>query len=94
MVVETSSGSSTGPAARTARIRDVARDLVEEIRGVSSTISATLSEIQADARPDALKLTLGLAFTAEAGIVVAKTSTEGNIVVEMTWDSPRGRSDV
>jgi hypothetical protein len=95
VVVEASPSASTGPATRAGRIRDVTHDLVEEIRGVSATISSTLSEIQSDARPDVLRLTLGLTFTAEAGVVVAKTSTAGNIVVEMTWNSPPGgRADV
>jgi hypothetical protein len=87
VVVESGSPAVPGPAAKGGRIRDVAQDLVEEIRQVSTTIGRSFKEIQTEAQPDALRVTFGLKFTAEVGAVVAKSSTEASIVVEISWDS-------
>jgi hypothetical protein len=51
-------------------IRDAVRDALKELREIS---------------PDEVTVSFGIKFTAEAGAVIAKTSLEGTLGVEMVW---------
>jgi hypothetical protein len=51
-------------------IRDAVRDALKELREID---------------PDEVTVSFGIKFTAEAGAVIAKTSVEGTLGVEMAW---------
>lgn len=51
-------------------IRDAVRDALKELREIN---------------PDEVTVSFGIKFTAEAGAVIAKTSVEGTLGVEMAW---------
>jgi hypothetical protein len=51
-------------------IRDAVRDALKELREIN---------------PDDVTVSFGIKFTAEAGAVIAKTSLEGTLSVEMAW---------
>lgn len=51
-------------------IRDAVRDALKELRKIN---------------PDEVTVSFGIKFTAEAGAVIAKTSVEGTLGVEMAW---------
>ena len=39
-------------------------------------------------RPSEVQVEVGLKFTAEAGVIVSKTSAEGNLKMVFTWKEP------
>lgn len=58
-------------------------DAVNTLKLVANGVVKKAREI-ADA-PDEMEIKLGLKFSAEAGAIIAKTSTEGNLEVVMKW---------
>ena len=42
-------------------------------------------------KPDEIEVKLGLKFSVEAGAIIAKTSSEGNIEVTLKWT--KGKTD-
>ena len=42
-----------------------------------------------DLRPDEVTVEVGIKFVGEAGIVIARASTEANLVVTLKW-TPKG----
>ena len=53
-------------------IKVVANSVVESIKGIASS-------------PQEVEVKVGLKFTAEAGAIIAKTSTEGNLEITIRW---------
>lgn len=72
-------------------IEDAAVTLTEKLASVRTAVAATLRELGGGLEPDVLKVTVGVRLTAEAGAIIAKTSTEGNLRVQMEWN--RGRQE-
>ena len=64
---------------------DQALDVAKRVAGQAAQQLGAMGH-----RPDEMQLKLGLKFTAEAGAIIAKTATEGNIEITLTW---RGLSD-
>jgi hypothetical protein len=60
-------------------------DRLDAIRDAVTEALATLRE---GLKPDVTRVSFGIRFTAEAGAVIAKTSLEGNLGVEMVWQRP------
>jgi hypothetical protein len=44
-------------------------------------------------RPDSVELEFGVKLSAEAGAVIAKGSTEGHLVVKLSWSPERSGAD-
>lgn len=74
--------------------RGIAADLAEKseqafdkamtiLHGIVQRINNTLSSL--DVKPAQVDVEFGLKFNSEAGVLVAKMGTEGNLKVKMTW---------
>jgi hypothetical protein len=73
-----------GEASRTRRIRDAKAAFEEHLADVRDAAASAL-EIMRTAGPDEVKIGFGVKFTVEAGAVVARTTGEGHLDVELTW---------
>ena len=58
-------------------------EAVETIKTVANALVARTADLAQS--PDEFSVEIGLAFKAEAGVVIAKTSTEGHLKVSMKW---------
>ncbi|MBV2357584.1 hypothetical protein KUM39_25005 [Streptomyces sp. J2-1] len=74
----------SGPAARTVRSFEGALD------GVRAAAQSALRVFRDGAlRPDSVELEFGVKLSAEAGAVIAKGATEGQLVVRLAWSGER-----
>lgn len=71
-------------------IEDAAVTLTGKLASVRSAVAAALRELGDTLEPDVLKVTVGVKLTAEAGAVIAKSSAEGNLCVQMEWNRGGG----
>ncbi|MFD5893938.1 CU044_2847 family protein [Streptomyces sp. NPDC060366] len=74
---------------RRGSVSDVDQQFTRRLDGVRTAVEAALSTLRDGLAPAETKVTFGVKFTAEAGAVIAKASTEGHLTVEMTWGSGR-----
>lgn len=75
-----------GPVGRRGRGQERhAISFEQHLAGVREAATAALDEFRKGVSPDEIKLTFGVKMTAEAGAVIAKTSFEGNLGVELVW---------
>lgn len=58
-------------------------DALRTIKAVSNNIIGKADEFLNS--PDEINIKIGLKFTAEAGVIFAKSSTEGNLEISITW---------
>ncbi|QXJ25715.1 hypothetical protein AGRA3207_007244 [Actinomadura graeca] len=72
------------------------RRFQEALAGVREAAADALDAFRSDRLgPDQIELEFGVRLNAEAGAVIAKTSTDGHLTVKLTWsstppqDSPR-----
>jgi hypothetical protein len=73
-----------------ARTDDEITDVKERFEGALDRVrGAAVSALKAfsdkSLAPDEVMLEFGVKFTVSAGAVIAKTSTEGNLTVRLTW---------
>lgn len=73
-------GAGTTVAQKTAEQMDEAINVAQQVAGRAAQQLSTM-----DNRPDEVQLKLGLKFTVEAGVLIAKTATEGNLEITLTW---------
>jgi uncharacterized protein YfcZ (UPF0381/DUF406 family) len=73
-------GAGTTVANKTAEQMDEAIGVAKQVAGQAAQQLQTM-----DHRPDEVQLKLGLKFVVEAGVIIAKTSTEGNLEITLTW---------
>lgn len=75
-------------AARSTGIIDVRQRFDEALENVRDAAVGAL-EIFRDGRlnPDAVEVEFGVRLNAEVGAVIAKTATEGHLVVRLKWDA-------
>lgn len=64
---------------------DTLRDAVDRVRPAVQDILDSLRSIPR--RPDRITLEFGVKVTAEAGVVIARTSAEAHFTVGMEWDA-------
>ncbi|AYN41505.1 hypothetical protein D9753_24415 [Streptomyces dangxiongensis] len=63
-----------------------ARTFEGALEGVRAAASAALRVFRdGSLRPDAVEIEFGVRMSAEAGAVIAKGSTEGHLVVKLSW---------
>lgn len=67
-------GSPPNLSAAIDRVMPALSDVFEKVRSQSF-------------RPDEVELEVGIKFVGEAGVVIARASTEANLVVKLTWDN-------
>jgi hypothetical protein len=73
------------PAASPGEIAAKAKMTFEQAAAQLRPIAQTLLEQVKDLGPENVKIELGIAFSAEAGVVLAKTSAEGTCKVTLSW---------
>jgi hypothetical protein len=67
-------------------VRGTAETLEEALRRVKPVIAAVVSQVHDLASPpDKVGLEFGVKLTAEAGVVIAKASTEANFKLSLEW---------
>jgi hypothetical protein len=74
-----------------ARLRDHAIDALEQaqhaIKAVADSAAKTVGKLKAEAvSPATFEIELGLAFTAQGGVVVAGAGVEASIVVHLAYE--------
>jgi Trypsin-co-occurring domain 1 len=57
----------------------------DRLDSIRDAVSQALTRLEGPLNPDKITVSFGIRFTAEAGAVIAKTSVEGNLGVEMVW---------
>lgn len=70
---------------RIGRVMDLQQSFESKLAGIREAAVATLSALRHDLVPDEVTLRFGIKMTAEAGAVIARTTAEGNMEVEMAW---------
>jgi hypothetical protein len=73
------------PSANPGEIATKAKMTFEQAAAQLRPIAKTLLEEVKDLGPHDVEIELGISFSAEAGVVLAKTSVEGNCKVTLTW---------
>lgn len=66
-------------------IVEATETFTEKLSSVRKAVSVTLTELGNTLQPETIKVTFGVKLAAEAGAVIAKSSVEGNMQVEMEW---------
>jgi NTP-dependent ternary system trypsin peptidase co-occuring protein len=62
-------------------------DALANVRDAAVSALKTFRDEALD--PDGVEIEFGVKFNAEAGAVIAKCSTEGHLLVKLTWSSAR-----
>jgi Trypsin-co-occurring domain 1 len=73
------------PAASPGEIAAKAKMTFEQALSQLRPIAKALLEEVKDLGPQKVEIELGIAFSAEAGVVLAKTSAEGSCKVTLSW---------
>jgi hypothetical protein len=79
--------------ARAGRAQDAAdtvgRTLQDALAPIRPAMQAVVDHLRGGiAPPDSIRLEFGIKFSAEAGVVVARTATEANFSVVAEWNRP------
>ncbi|MEU5080188.1 MULTISPECIES: CU044_2847 family protein [Streptomyces] len=71
-----------------------ARTFEGALDGVRAAAAAALRVFRdGSLRPDAVEIEFGVRLSAEAGAVIAKGSTEGHLVVKLSWSPERAGTE-
>lgn len=68
------------------RIEEAIGTLTGRLSSVRRAVGATLAELGTPLGPDKIRVTVGVKLSAEAGAIIARSSAEGNLRVQMEWD--------
>lgn len=71
-------------------VRDLQEAFERRLNDVRKAAGIALDALREDLSPDEFKLTFGVKLTAEAGAVIARTSAEAHLVIEMQWNQKKG----
>jgi hypothetical protein len=70
-------------------VRESAETLEQALRRVKPAVAAVLGQVRDLATPpDTVKVEFGVKLTAEAGVVIAKATSEANFKLSLEWTSP------
>ncbi|MEU1882756.1 CU044_2847 family protein [Streptosporangium sp. NPDC001559] len=87
IVVETADEEGVRRVSRKG-LTDVARRFGEVLAEVEVAAADALESFRSGRlRPDQIEIEFGVKLNAEAGALIAKTSTEGQLTVKLTWSS-------
>ena len=70
-------------------VKEAAKTLEEALDDTLTPLAHAVLAKLAELKPDSAEVTLGLTFTAEAGLVVAKASGEASLQVKLVWQGPK-----
>lgn len=85
VVVEVDDGDASSQVGVSDVIEDAADDFSAKLGSVRKAVEVALRELGETLNPETLKVSFGVKLNAQAGAVIAKTSVEGNLHVEMEW---------
>ena len=74
---------------RIGSVVDLQQSFEGKLAGIRDAAAAALSILREDLVPDEVTLRFGIKMTAEVGAVIARTTVEGNMEVEMAWRHER-----
>lgn len=75
-------------------VRETTETLEAALRRVKPAVTAVLGQVRDLATPpEKVKLEFGVKLTAEAGVVIAKATTEANFVLSLEWTVPPERDN-
>jgi hypothetical protein len=57
----------------------------DRLDSIRDAVTETLTQLGEKLNPDEITVSFGIKFSAQAGAVIAKTSLEGNLGVQMVW---------
>lgn len=73
-------------------VRDTTETLEGALRRVKPAVTAVLGQMRALATPpEKVRLQFGVKLTAEAGVVIARATTEANFTLSLEWTMPPER---
>lgn len=64
----------------------------ERLDSIRDAVTETLTKLGEKLNPDEITVSFGIKFSAQAGAVIAKTSVEGNLGVQMVWHQTAGEA--
>jgi hypothetical protein len=73
-------------------IMQAANRFSDHLDTIREAVTQALETFEEGLHPDEIKVSFGVRMTAEAGAVIAKTSLEGNLGMELVWRRP-GKQD-
>lgn len=83
--------SVTRGSGNTNNIFERSSDMLEESMGLlrffSEIVARDINKL--NVKPSKVELKFGIKLTAEAGAIIAKTSAEGNLEVNIVWDESK-----
>ena len=93
VLVEAAEGEETG-IDRVSRLGDAVRDSAETLQQALTRVRPAVAAVFGSMRtlpepPEKISVEFGIRLTAEAGVVVARASTEANFTVTLEWTVPR-----
>lgn len=80
--------SGPGPAATPGELAARAKMTFEQAVSHLRPIAKAVVDQVKDLGPHEVEVELGITFSAEAGVILAKTSAEASCKVTLTWQSP------
>jgi len=87
--VEPASGGPVRAASRLDAVPELVDTLERSLEPIRRGAAAVLDSLRG-AGPDEIEVEFGVAFTAQAGAVIAKAGSECHLTVTLTWKSPTG----
>jgi hypothetical protein len=73
------------PAARDDGIVQAASRFSENLESIRDAVAKAMESLADRLSPDEIRVSFGIRMTAEAGAVIAKTSLEGTLSMQLTW---------
>ncbi|HYN94877.1 MAG TPA: CU044_2847 family protein [Pilimelia sp.] len=71
------------------RVRPARERLEVALAQVRPAVDAALATVrEAAVLPNQIEIEIGVTLTAEAGAVLARTATQGHLIVRLTWVAP------
>jgi hypothetical protein len=61
----------------------------EHLDNIRDAVTEALATFEERLHPDEIRVCFGIRLTCEAGAVIAKTSLEGNLAMELAWHRSR-----
>lgn len=90
LLVEIHEAAGPVPAARPGEILGTAAENLESVFArVRPAVQAVARQIRAlPEKPDRVTVTFGITFSAEAGVIIARTASNANFALTVEWSRP------
>jgi hypothetical protein len=86
VLVEENDGADLERVGLLDRVRPAAQRLESALTQVRPAVNAALAAVRGlPSAPDEVEVEIGVKLTAEAGAIIARTATEGHVVLRLVW---------